>query len=261
MGRSPRTRGSPRAPRPCADRPAAPSSTRGSTRCPGAPASRTPGHAPCWVRRDRRAAGCRSGGEVEDGLGRLVREGEGLRAGRDVEPDREVRDDRALVGDRPAGSRERLLDRRVAGRRAPRLAADERHAGRRDEEQQRRGDRERRRRARRPAASSRACTPIQAISRSSPSSADTISRTWAGPAAWRNVPHVVETGKSRLVNEERRRPTGSRAARGDRSRTNHGSATSPMSDVGKPGISRTVNRLWTRPSTRISRSRAGPTAR
>jgi hypothetical protein len=78
---------------------------------------------------------------------------------------------------------------------------------------------------------------------SSPSSADTISRTWAGPAAWRYVPQVVETGKTRLVT---RNVVTDRTASGasDRRRANHGSATRPTNDVGKPGISRTVNRLW-----------------
>ena len=53
--------------------------------------------------------------------------------------------------------------------------------------------------------------PSQATGRSSPAgpdpgdqassarSAETTSRTWNGPAAWRNVPHVVATGKTRLV--------------------------------------------------------------
>ena len=30
-----------------------------------------------------------------------------------------------------------------------------------------------------------------------------MSRTWTAPAAWRNVPQVVATGKSRLGHEER----------------------------------------------------------
>ena len=41
--------------------------------------------------------------------------------------------------------------------------------------------------------------PTQAIVASSASRADTTSSTWAGPAAWRKVPHVVATGKTRLV--------------------------------------------------------------
>ena len=35
---------------------------------------------------------------------------------------------------------------------------------------------------------------------SSASSAEMTISTWTGPAAWRNVPHVVATGKTRLVN-------------------------------------------------------------
>ena len=34
---------------------------------------------------------------------------------------------------------------------------------------------------------------------SSASSADTMIRTWTGPEACRNVPHVVDTGKTRVV--------------------------------------------------------------
>ena len=41
--------------------------------------------------------------------------------------------------------------------------------------------------------------PRRAIPASSASSADRTIRTWTGPAAWRNVPQVVATGKSRLV--------------------------------------------------------------
>ena len=42
-------------------------------------------------------------------------------------------------------------------------------------------------------------TPTAAISQSRASRQVTISRTWIAPAAWRNVPQVVETGKTRVV--------------------------------------------------------------
>src|SRR6266404_6332547 len=38
-----------------------------------------------------------------------------------------------------------------------------------------------------------------AISQSEPSNAAAMSRVWTAPAAWRNVPEVVTTGKTRVV--------------------------------------------------------------
>ncbi len=102
--------------------------------------------------------------------------------------------------------------------------------------------------------------PTQAISASSARRADSTSRTWNGPAAWRNVPHVVATGKTRLVTRKAAKLTMT-SGRIAAPRIAHGRPIRPMSETGSPGRSRTLNRLWARPSTRISTSLAGPTAR
>ena len=88
-------------------------------------------------------------------------------------------------------------------------------------------------------------------------SADRTSRTWTGPAACRNVPQVVATGKARLVtrNVTRPRRTTGRTAR---SRPCHGSAANPISEIGTPGRSSTENRLWARPSTSHLEEPGGP---
>ncbi len=103
-------------------------------------------------------------------------------------------------------------------------------------------------------------TPTRAISASSASSADTTSRTWNGPAAWRNVPHVVATGKTRLVTRKVAKLTMT-SGRMAPPRMAHGSPMRPISETGRPGSSRTLNRLWLSPSMRMSISWAGPTAR
>ena len=41
--------------------------------------------------------------------------------------------------------------------------------------------------------------PARTMTRSRARRPPTMSRTWTGPAAWRNVPHVVETGNRRVV--------------------------------------------------------------
>ena len=84
--------------------------------------------------------------------------------------------------------------------------------------------------------------------------------TWTGAAAWRKVPQVVATGNSRLVTRKAIALT-STTGRSARSRACHGSARMPITDSGMPRKTRTLKTLWARPSTRISTSRAGPTAR
>ncbi len=85
--------------------------------------------------------------------------------------------------------------------------------------------------------------PTRSMAASRASRAQTIRSTWAGPAAWRYVPQVVDTGKSRLVT---RNVVIDRTASGTiaRRRMNHGSAMSPRNAAGIPGSSRTVKRLW-----------------
>ena len=98
------------------------------------------------------------------------------------------------------------------------------------------------------------------------------SRTWIAPAAWRNVPQVVETGKTsdatRNVRIEKISSgrSGSivveEAAPADgRHRASDGSPISPTIDSGTPRNSSTCVRLWTVPVQRSSRSFAGPAAR
>ena len=115
-------------------------------------------------------------------------------------------------------------------------------------------------RARRPAGSSRAGARPARSGRRARAAPRSTSRTWNGPAAWRNVPHVVATGKTRLVtrNVAKLTMTSGRIAA---PRIAHGRPMRPISEIGSPGRSRTLNRLWAKPSTRISTSRAGPTAR
>ena len=84
--------------------------------------------------------------------------------------------------------------------------------------------------------------PTRAISASSASSAEMTSRTWNGPAAWRNVPQVVETGKTRLVTRNVAKLTMTRG-RIAAPRIAHGSPIRPISEIGSPGSSRTLNRL------------------
>ena len=81
-------------------------------------------------------------------------------------------------------------------------------------------------------------------------------RTWTGPEACRNVPQVVETGKNRAVTAKVRSES-RRTGRMARPRACHGSASRPMSEMGSPISSRTLNRLWPKPSTRSSSRRAG----
>ena len=163
--------------------------------------------------------------------------------------------------DRPAGGRERRVERRVAvanaatGRRrtaspadaprnrsAPKIVSAGAEPGH----------------GPRPAAlrADRGDQPVEARA------APTI-RAGRGPApaAWRNVPQVVETGNSRLVTRKIA-PTRARSGGSDRRRTGHGSAEqADERRAGSPGAAGPSNRLWSRPSTRISSSGAGPTAR
>ena len=69
-------------------------------------------------------------------------------------------------------------------------------------------------------------------------------------------PRSSRPGTARLVARKVSSATSSTGRRA-RSRPCHGSASSPMSDIGMPRSSRTLNRLWPRPVTRISSRPAG----
>ena len=171
---------------------------------PSTPASRSAGQC-VLVGVDQDDAAWRRSVErqVEDVARRLVGQGQRRDPLRLGQPDREVGDDRA--GERV----ERMADRGHHGGQLVVLLGGVARPGaerrqQRDREEQRAEDRRAAGRARRPAGSSRAGRPTRAISASSASSAETISRTWTGPAAWRNVPHVVATGKTQAGDQERR---------------------------------------------------------
>ena len=163
--------------------------------------ARTAGHRP-WSppRRTTRCVPANSGWCARSSTsdGRLVREGERRDATRLGQPDRGSRRGPGRPS-RPAGGRWR-----PSGAPAPRTGRRCRARRPRSPRAERRRTAPTRRsrapvRARRPAASSPARRPSRAIPASSASSADSTIRTWTGPAACRNVPQVVATGKSRLV--------------------------------------------------------------
>ena len=177
------------------------------------------------------------------------------------QPDREVRDDRAR------GCVERVPDRShpswpsssYALRGAARAGTERRQQRDREEQRSRRcrGGR----RARRPAASSPAAPRPRRCAASRASRADRTSRTWTGAGGVEErAPrrrHREDQARDQERDASRRAPPG--GSRGPA--TAHGSAMKPITEIGRPGNSRTLKRLCAKPSTRISSSRAGPTAR
>ncbi len=106
--------------------------------------------------------------------------------------------------------------------------------------------------------------PSRLPSRANPAStariADRTTSAWTGPAAWRNVPHWVAAGNTRLVIRNMRRlmTTSGRVAL---SRPCHGRARMPSTETGIPNSTSTLKRLWVTPATRSSTSPSGPSAR
>ena len=121
------------------------------------------------------------------------------------EPDREVGDDRSgrLSSGRPIAAIW-AVEGLVAGGDVGALVAV---AGRGQAEQDRRWPRSALHPARRPPSSSRARRSTRTNRASSASRQVTISRTWTGPAACRNVPQVVATGKTSVVTQNVSRDT------------------------------------------------------
>ena len=253
MGRRSRTRGHRRAGRrPAGSRRrrgrARGSTTRRRRRRRGRPASAC---SPASRRTSELRLEARVVGQVEDVARRLVGECQGRDPHRLGHPDREVGDDRA-------GRRiERVADLGHARPRAPRSGPRSPrepapNVGRRATVKSSEPNTPR-------SAPSQATGRVQPCRRPDPgdrrrrarAGRDTTSSTWAGPAAWRKVPHVVATGKTRLVTRNVAKATMTTGRIAD-PRTAHGRPTRPMTEIGTPGSSSTLNRLWLSPSTRIS---------
>ena len=102
--------------------------------------------------------------------------------------------------------------------------------------------------------------PTLAITASSSSSAPMTSHTWTGPAACRNVPHVVDTGNTRQVNRKVTRLYQA-SGRSERLGQTSGIEMTPRIEIGIPSRSSTLSRLWRKPTTRSSSRACQPNAR
>ena len=84
------------------------------------------------------------------------------------------------------------------------------------------------------------------------------SSTWTGPAAWRNVPHVVATGKTRLVTRNVTRLTTSERPERRRRDPTTAAPTRPMNEIGMPGQQQDVEQVVGEPVDAHLEQRAGP---
>ena len=224
------------------------------------PASRSAGQClPSGLVRMRYARPGKPRGEVQHVFRRLVGQGERRDAMRLGDPDREVAHQtgaRASSG-WPTGGHPRcqlLVEPRLcpASRRRTTAAGPPRTETRRPRE---------------PTTPSQATSLVQPIAAAEPGDQRVEARaapirtirTWTGPAAWRNVPHCVATGKTRLVTRNVIRPSSTSGRSANRGPATAGPrGRSPRR--GCPSRSRTLKRLWRTRRPHLEQP-AGPTAR
>ena len=174
---------------------------RGSSPRPATPVSRTAGQLAVLAARSGRRAACPGSRVVarsRTSRRRLVGQGQRRDPAGLGQPDREVGDDR------PGGRVQRMADRRHPAVELAELGGGvARAAGRsrqqRDREERRAEDPEQRSEPGDRAGSSPAGARAGRSRRRGRAAPTARCSTWTGPAAWRNVPHVVATGKTRLV--------------------------------------------------------------